>query len=549
MQRKSIKKISIAILLLLAALLLLQSIFYATTYIEKTSNHQKVEEILSVDLAYSWDTMDEQLNTINDLLKNKPLFDNDAGRLYERAGLIYLQEGDSITYYKNLGYALYYLDGSNDDFTINIYLDLANFYLNNYAFSNAQDMLDNAFAIKPIEEIENLQIKSYAYRMQGIMEFMKYNYNEAETAIMNSQRVLANCPDEVFTESYMAMNDVWLARIYEETGRLAKCKEKLDEWADSDMFTTNIYRSINLRDFVIPYYQAKCYYLCAENIKEYSHSATMDSEAKEQAVIDFLHEFMELCETNNYEKAELYTILKVQREYPTRNAAIQKELTFVLNQLYSKLFDQQNYTLAGVVNGIVYTSINELQNSSLEHKQYVKRVSLIFVAWYIGLFILVILLVQISNSRYDNLTELFNRNMFNYTLSRIKRSNTKYGIIMMDIDDFKQVNDNYGHLNGDIVLKRLGQIISKETNNEIKAYRYGGEEFIVLVEKPVLPYIKAISQRIRRHMEEQEWEFNKDLVLTISIGCAIGSGEDDVVQKADDNLYISKTNGKNQVTM
>lgn len=549
MQRKSIKKISIVILLLLAAILLLQSIFYATTYIEKISNHQKVEEILSVDLAYSWDTMDEQLNTINDILKNKPLFDNDAGRLYERAGLIYLQEGDYITYYKNLGYALYYLDGSNDDFTINIYLDLANFYLNNYAFSNAQAMLDNAFAIKPIEEIENLQIKSYAYRMQGIMEFMKYNYNEAETAIMNSQRVLANCPDEGFTESYMAMNDVWLARIYEETGRLAKCKEKLDEWADSDMFTTNIYRSINLRDFVIPYYQAKCYYLCAENIKEYSHSATMDSEAKEQAVIDFLHEFMELCETNNYEKAELYTILKVQREYPTRNAAIQKELTFVLNQLYSKLFDQQNYTLAGVVNGIVYTSINELQISSLEHKQYVKRVSLIFVAWYIGLFILVILLVQISNSRYDNLTELFNRNMFNYTLSRMKRSKNKYGIIMMDIDDFKQVNDNYGHLNGDIVLKRLGQIISKETNNEIKAYRYGGEEFIVLVEKPVLPYIKAISQRIRRHMEEQEWEFNKDLVLTISIGCAIGSGEDDVVQKADDNLYISKTNGKNQVTM
>lgn len=549
MQRKSIKKISIAILLLLAALLLLQSIFYATTYIEKISNHQKVEEILSVDLAYSWDTMDEQLNTINDILKNKPLFDNDAGRLYERAGLIYLQKGDSIAYYKNLGYALYYLDGSNDDFTINIYLDLANFYLNNYAFSNAQDMLDNAFAIKPIEEIENLQIKSYAYRMQGIMEFMKYNYNEAETAIMNSQRVLANCPDEVFTESYTAMNDVWLARIYEETGRLAKCKEKLDEWADSDMFTTNIYRSIHLRDFVIPYYQAKCYYLCAENIKEYSHSATMDSEAKEQAVIDFLHEFMELCETNNYEKAELYTILKVQREYPTRNAAIQKELTFVLNQLYSTLFDQQNYTLAGVVNGIVYTSINELQISSLEHKQYVKRVSLIFVAWFIGLFILVILLVQISNSRYDNLTELLNRNMFNYTLSRMKRSKNKYGIIMMDIDDFKQVNDNYGHLNGDIVLKRLGQIISKETNNEIKAYRYGGEEFIILVEKPVLPYIKAISQRIRRHMEEQEWEFNKDLVLTISIGCAIGSGEDDVVKKADDNLYISKTNGKNQVTM
>ena len=153
----------------------------------------------------------------------------------------------------------------------------------------------------------------------------------------------------------------------------------------------------------------------------------------------------------------------------------------------------------------------------------------------------------------DALTGMYNRtgceNVLYEYISELKEKGEKAILVFADIDRMKTINDQYGHLNGDIVLKRLGQIISKETTNEIKAYRYGGEEFIILVEKPVLPYIKAISQRIRRHMEEQEWEFNKDLVLTISIGCAIGSGEDDVVQKADDNLYISKTNGKNQVTM
>ena len=121
---------------------------------------------------------------------------------------------------------------------------------------------------------------------------------------------------------------------------------------------------------------------------------------------------------------------------------------------------------------------------------------------------------------------------------------------MIDIDDFKKVNDNYGHLNGDMVLRRLGQIISKEITPDIKAYRYGGEEFVLTVEKTDLAYIKAVASRIRKHMEEQVWEFDdNDLLITVSIGCAIGSGDDNVVMRADDNLYMSKTNGKNQVTM
>ena len=528
----------------------MQLIYVAKIHIEKIANHNKLDTILSKDLAYSWDTMDEQLVALEDIARHDQLFKDDAGMLYERTALIYLQKGDTISYYKNLGYALYYLNESDDDVAVNIYLDLANFYLNNYSFDFAQEMLDKASAIKPTEEIKSPKIKSYAYRMQGIMNIMKYNYNEAETAIMNSQRVLEKHQDEAYATGYIAMNDVWLARIYEETGRLAKCKEKLDKWADSDMFSTEIYRTIYLRDFIIPYYQAKCYYLCAENIKEYNNIASMDSGAKEQAVINFLHEFMDLCEANSYEKAELYTITKVQKEYPTRNEAIQKELNFVLTQLNTTLFNQQDYTIASVVDDVVSDATEEAQGINSDHRNNVAKSMFVVVAWFIGISIFAFLLVLVSNSRYDALSELFNRNVFNYSVSKLKRSNAKYGIIMIDIDDFKKVNDNYGHLKGDIVLRRLGQIISKETTPDIKAYRYGGEEFVLTVERADLAYIKAVAGRIRKHMEEQVWAFDdNDLLITVSIGCAIGSGDDNVVMRADDNLYMSKTNGKNQVTM
>ena len=118
---------------------------------------------------------------------------------------------------------------------------------------------------------------------------------------------------------------------------------------------------------------------------------------------------------------------------------------------------------------------------------------------------------------------------------------------MIDIDDFKLVNDNYGHPEGDIVLWRLGQLIENETSADVHAYRYGGEEFAIIVRKNALPYVPKIAERIRDYMAQQGWEFDDDLVITLSIGTAIGKGAE-VVKMADDNLYQSKMNGKNRVT-
>ena len=120
---------------------------------------------------------------------------------------------------------------------------------------------------------------------------------------------------------------------------------------------------------------------------------------------------------------------------------------------------------------------------------------------------------------------------------------------MIDIDDFKHVNDTYGHLTGDQVLRRLGVILVKEGSPEVKAYRYGGEEFTILVEKNALSQIENIAEHIRYYMEIQTWDFDTNLTITVSLGCATGSEPVDVVKIADDNLYTSKTRGKNQVTM
>lgn len=548
MLKNNLKKLLLVYIIIIAGILICQLCYRAYTNFQINANHKKVEEILEHRLKFSWEEREAMLKDINALINSGKVSPEDMGRLYEKAGIIYMSSGETTTYYKYLGYALYYLKNSSEtDFTINVYLDLANFYINNYDYNSASSMIETARELRPFEEIENPQIRSYAYRIQGINSFLKYNYNDAETYLNESIRVLDEDGTESYKEEYTAMSDVWLARIYEETGRLPKCKEKLDKWEDNYMFTTDIYRNIYLRDFIIPYYQAKCYYLCAENIKERNAPSSMDTEARAQAVIVFLRDFMKLCEENNYEKDELYTLLKIQKEYPTKNEEIQSELTYVCNRLYDTLFKQQNLTYSNVVGSIIDDANNELAINNTNHLKQIQKIKIRITISAIFSFIIAFLILLLNTSRFDGLTKLLNRKAFDFELSRMKHSKQEYGIIMIDIDNFKTINDTYGHPEGDIVLWRLGQLITKETTSDIKAYRYGGEEFVIMINSNVIAYLNAIAERLCNSMTQQEWDFAPDVKLTLSIGTAKGRGNDDVVKAADNNLYKAKTNGKNQV--
>ncbi len=108
-----------------------------------------MNQLIDVDLMFTWDTMDEDLEYINDWIGRGHFYNEDLGHLYERASLIYLQKGESLLYFRYLGYALYYLERSPEkDYTINVYLDLANFFLNNYANDAAREMTDAALKVK-----------------------------------------------------------------------------------------------------------------------------------------------------------------------------------------------------------------------------------------------------------------------------------------------------------------------------------------------------------------------------------------------------------------
>jgi len=151
----------------------------------------------------------------------------------------------------------------------------------------------------------------------------------------------------------------------------------------------------------------------------------------------------------------------------------------------------------------------------------------------------------------DSLTGLSNRTHMNQILrqeyARFERHDQRFGIIMLDIDHFKNVNDSFGHDAGDKVLKKLAQIIASAIRTSDFVARWGGEEFLIccttIEETDLLP----IAETIRKLVANTDFEKVKQ--ITTSLGCAaIVKGESigDLIKRSDIALYEAKNNGRNQ---
>ncbi|MBU0988481.1 MAG: diguanylate cyclase [Proteobacteria bacterium] len=157
----------------------------------------------------------------------------------------------------------------------------------------------------------------------------------------------------------------------------------------------------------------------------------------------------------------------------------------------------------------------------------------------------------------DELTTLYNlRHFYNQIEVEVDRSN-RYGhtlsLLLLDIDRFKIYNDSFGHLEGDKVLSKLGQIIKSCLRAMDSAYRYGGEEFTILLPETKGQEAKTVAHRLRKAVEVEKFypEPDKEKHVTISIGVTSYFKKEEIknfVQRADKAMYLSKLAGRNRVS-
>jgi len=290
---------------------------------------------------------------------------------------------------------------------------------------------------------------------------------------------------------------------------------------------------------------------------------------------DLLHKFFEdvlslssfeliLRNLFDYIKHDIKSLTKM---YIFKADTEEKELIFKVND--KSVFQEHTYALEPKdEESISYTKLLKHNNATMGEIEFIFKELSQKEKKFLDIFMEKILIPfsisfkkEISyeslreKSITDSLTSLYNREYMNEVLTdemlNSKQKRTPLSIALIDIDYFKKINDTYGHVTGDCVLKELAKILKKETRKSDTVVRYGGEEFLM-----IMPFTDKIGahaklERIRKLVQSFTFCEEKEKIhLTISAGIDQYNYEDDLqtfIQKADKNLYKAKSSGRNCV--
>ncbi|MHC8373142.1 GGDEF domain-containing protein [Pseudomonas sp. MDT1-85] len=157
----------------------------------------------------------------------------------------------------------------------------------------------------------------------------------------------------------------------------------------------------------------------------------------------------------------------------------------------------------------------------------------------------------------DPLTDTGNRIAMDQTLQRememSRRHSQPLSLLMLDIDHFKHINDTYGHSAGDEVLKAVAASIKNQLRNVDMVFRFGGEEFLILLSNTSREAAAMVGERLRFAAQAQDYVAEGKMIeLTVSIGCSTllpGESAESLLRRADSALYVAKREGRNRLAM
>ena len=185
---------------------------------------------------------------------------------------------------------------------------------------------------------------------------------------------------------------------------------------------------------------------------------------------------------------------------------------------------------------------------------------LISFLWTIGFILMVSQRLQVDLTdlaNTDSLTRIPNRYasqiFFEKELSRIKRYGGEFTILLIDLDDFKQINDRHGHAMGDFALIELAKIFQEAIRKQDIVGRWGGEEFLMILPNTNMDNARTLAERLSEQISEINFsKESSSLHITISIGIAYASEADEsidtILKKADDALYLAKATKNTVIT-
>lgn len=490
--------------------------------------HKEIWNMLSITLNYE-EGRDIAINLYEKILKSESKLDKEI-KLFINTRLVPLY-GISNQYAKALKACMKGIDLSDDldDKYLKgkLIIDMSNIFRILGEYQTAKEAIKEAISLDIDDKLNNAYIKIY-----GLINLAEISciLNENDEVLNYTTQIddyikIINDKERIddykivkiitLIQAYINMGEYDKAKLYLEEAKVLLEQDKVAYFIDKDIFYMNTYANLKRHDGKYD-----------EAIYIYEKALSL---SKERNNI----EYISISLTN---LIDLYS--KVNNK---------EKLAKSKDELINLLYFEKNILNKDYIN----FAITQYENEKIE-KDNLKKNILNYIIFIMSIIILIITLIYITRLDYinkiDHLTGAYNRRYFDKLYSKLSNKKSQCSIIMFDIDNFKLINDNYGHNFGDQVLIQISKNIKNILNKSDKLFRYGGEEFIILSQNKDKEYTINLAELTRKSIEDMKW--NKDIIVTISIGVCYDKEDNiDLLKVADENLYISKATGKNKVTI
>ncbi|WP_455755833.1 GGDEF domain-containing protein [Sulfurimonas sp.] len=275
------------------------------------------------------------------------------------------------------------------------------------------------------------------------------------------------------------------------------------------------------------------------------------NEVNKEQVVNYLRESVDVISSISDDKIDSIEHAKLAFNNAYKEIANKSISSYEhTNERFEKLTQMQEETLNSYSDSMIdlpslTDKFNDIQTHMMDE---VKKANTIITH----------LSTQVENlekdSNLDSLTKVFNRRALSNHLANICSNNDiKYELhlLILDIDDFKKINDNYGHIAGDKILIFIANILKKTLRDGDKIFRYGGEEFVIILNRIDKEHCKKITDRLLTLVSKNQLIYKGEkLQVTISIGATIYTNSDTpdtLISRADKALYKAKNAGKNRM--
>lgn len=514
----------VSMLLLIAMVLTV----FGFNHLIAQSNGRQIEAALST-LTYTEANADAELALLQTLTNYSPVSDASAGRLYQAATEVSYMFGDDMLYNRYIAHALYYLRKSGDIQSC-VYLGtnyVGRLYANG-CYESAWSVLTELGRNNDINALPpELQARYYLC----CADVAEMTGNPPDAYLTKAHTAIMLTAEGGERELSLAKLAILTARAHILQGDFEAAQSTLSGYSETDNFGLGEGQVYVVCDFTIPYYELMS--------KLALHNGETDD------ACHYADLYLEACDEYSFRAMKLnllYYIVSISvpapSDLPEKYLVMEKE---VAQQNLTEMTEEYGHFLLSDIDATTQSLDTQAHRSAASKRLFV--ISIIVIYALILLYIAAGLFVDHLNR--DGLTGLGNRKKYEKIRTYCEKKSLPYSVILLDIDDFKQINDTFGHLQGDQVLRDISSILAGYSGRGISSYRYGGEELCMMLLRVSEKRAREIAEELRAAIESMAGQ--PVCHVTVSLGVATSHAGENVFLSADKKLYEAKGNGKNRV--